>query len=357
MAQKSLAWPRLNYRPPARPAAELGIGIIGAGGIVRHGHLPAYRAAGFNVVGLAARRAEQVDEMAGAFGVAGRYTDYRSLLDDPRVRIVDVAVPGEARLEIVRAAAAAGKHLLVQKPLADTLEEARAIVALCQTHNVLLAVNHNARWAPAYRAAHSLLREEFLGQVFDIVHEMRDSQESAGFFREGWFARVPRFQILQYAIHHVDLMRLWMGRSPLSVTAHLSRKPGQVPRGEMQSSLLLDYGPEATALLIDRNASWPGEPGYNRFTIEGTRGMISGEARANKLTVRQENYGDRVWHPQLAGSWFPGSFAATLGNLMDAVTTGAPLEVSGAENLETMAVIEAAYESAASGHAVRLVGG
>ena len=342
-------------QPPDWPCfPDLGIGIIGGGGIVQHAHLPAYRKAGYQVHGIAARRREQVEQLGETFGISQRETDYRRLLNDPRIAIIDVAVPGADRVQIARDAAEAGKHLLLQKPLADTFDEAREIVKIAAQCGVLLAVNHNARWAPAYRAAGELIDSGVIGEVFDVVHEMRDSQDSQEFFRNGWYSKQKRYQIIQYAVHHLDLMQFWMKKSPRWVWAQTARKPEQFADGEMQSTIVLSYENEATALIIDRNADWPDSPGFHRFRIEGTKGTIEGEARSNSLTVRCAGSTGEVWQPRLKGQWFPDAFADAMGNLMKAIKGVEHLAVPGEANLEVLRIVEAAYISADLGHRVSL---
>lgn len=162
--------PTRDYRPSLRPHPDLGIGIIGAGGIVRNAHLPAYREAGCTVVAIAGIRPEAAEEAGARFGIAQRVTDYRRLLENPAVRVVDIAIPGQGRVTVVRDVGAAGKHILIQKPLANTLAEAREIVRLAREAGVLLAVNQNARRAPPYRATWSLIRQGFLGTIYDILY-------------------------------------------------------------------------------------------------------------------------------------------------------------------------------------------
>ena len=203
-----------NLPPMPQPRRELGIGIIGSGGIVRGAHLPAYKMAGFRVTAIAARNAETRGQAADAFDIPAQFDDWRALLDHDDIAVLDVAIPGEGRLEIVRGAAAAGKQLLMQKPLADTLEEAREMVEIAREAGILLAVNQNARWAPVYRATRAAIAEGLVGDVFDIVHTMRNNQGTAPWFADGWFGKTPRFQIQQYMVHYIDIVRTWMSREP-----------------------------------------------------------------------------------------------------------------------------------------------
>ena len=92
------------------------------------------------------------------------YRDLEELLADPAIEIVEISVPPWAQLDVVRTVAAAGKHLLCQKPLADKLAEAAEIVRLAQEAGVKLAVNQQLRWGQGLRAARTLIRNGWVGQ-------------------------------------------------------------------------------------------------------------------------------------------------------------------------------------------------
>ena len=272
--------PDISPRLPRR--RDLGIGIIGAGGIIQYGHMPGYRKAGFRVIGIASRSAESVERMAKAWEIPRTFTDWHALLDLPEVQIVDVSYPfDEERLEIVRAAAARGKHIMMQKPMAHSLEAAREMIEVATRHGVLLAVNQNARWSPQYRAARLAIEAGLLGDVYLLVHEMQNTQDAQEWFTSRWGAQQEHFQLLEYTVHHLDLMRFWSGLEPVRVKASTARKPGQISRGEMIASVQLEFATRALGVVLDDNASYPSAECYSRFKIEGTRGLLEGVAMGN----------------------------------------------------------------------------
>jgi predicted dehydrogenase len=123
------------------PKRDYGIGIVGCGGIVNYAHLPAYRANGLNVVAcydINRATAEQTAREHGIPQVAGSLAE---LLADERVQIVDIAVPPQHQLATVEQVAAAGKHMLCQKPLSNDYRAALRIVQLARSAGVKLAVN------------------------------------------------------------------------------------------------------------------------------------------------------------------------------------------------------------------------
>src|SRR5262245_27982543 len=93
----------LNYQLPLEPGLDaFGIGVIGAGFIVRDCHLVAYEQAGFRVVGIASRSRERAEAVASLRGIRRVYQDYDDLLNDPEVQVVDIAVPPQTQPDIIR---------------------------------------------------------------------------------------------------------------------------------------------------------------------------------------------------------------------------------------------------------------
>ena len=117
-----------DWRIPDGAGRQRGIGIIGCGGIVSAAHLPAYQAAGLHVVAVYDLDPEKARAVAADFEIGVVADSIEDLLATPGVDIVDIAVPPWVQPEIVIAVAAAGKHMLCQKPLALDYEAALAEV-------------------------------------------------------------------------------------------------------------------------------------------------------------------------------------------------------------------------------------
>src|ERR1700756_2722544 len=118
-------FPHLDYKPKLPKHLDLGIGIIGAGGIVNYAHLPAYKKAGFKVVGITDRDHEKAERTAREHALPHVFPTVDDLLADSQVEIADIAVYPAEQAVIVERCAAARKHMLCQKPFAD--EYAKAV--------------------------------------------------------------------------------------------------------------------------------------------------------------------------------------------------------------------------------------
>lgn len=131
---------------PRRAAWASGSSALNA--IVDRAHLPAYLGAGLEIVRVHDRDAARAAEVAGRHGVPVA-DSLQALLDDPRVGVVDIAVVADAQPDIARAALAAGKHVVCQKPLAPTLDEAHALVDAAREAGREIAVNQQLRFDEA----------------------------------------------------------------------------------------------------------------------------------------------------------------------------------------------------------------
>src|SRR5262245_19595719 len=120
----------LNYLPELPQRRDFRIGVIGSGFIVRDCYLVAYHQAGFKVVGIASRTPEHARAVAAQHAIPNSYADYRELLDDEDVEVVDIAVPPDQQLGVVRDVLMHSDHvrgILAQKPLAMSYHDARQI--------------------------------------------------------------------------------------------------------------------------------------------------------------------------------------------------------------------------------------
>ena len=139
------------------PKIDYGIAFIGCGGIVNYGHIPAYKASGFNMIGGYDLNHEAAEKTVQVHGLNKIYESLEDVLLDPRVQIVDIAVlPWEQR-HIVEKAVAAGKHLLCQKPFSNQYSEAVEMTRLAEQAGLKIAVHQQFRWSSIIRAVRALM--------------------------------------------------------------------------------------------------------------------------------------------------------------------------------------------------------
>ena len=215
--------PDLPYRPPMPRDRGAAIALVGAGGI-SGAHLEAYARYGLNVVAICSRDLERAQARRDAYFPQARITDdFASLLGDPAVSVLDLTAHAEARLDLMRRALNAGKHVLSQKPFVENLDDGRELVELAARRKVKLAVNQNGRWAPHLAYIREAVRAGLVGEVTGVHVEIR--------WDHSWIAGTP-FEAIDdlilwdFGIHWFDFLRA----SSATARAAFTRRP-PAPRG------------------------------------------------------------------------------------------------------------------------------
>lgn len=343
---------QIHPRLPAR--RDWRLGVLGAGFIVSDCHLVAYRKAGFNPVAIAARTRSRAEEAAHRHAIPRVYDAPDQLLDDPTIEVLDIAVPPAAQLTLIKAACARRtvKGILAQKPLGVNYAEAAEAVRACEAAGIALAVNQNMRYDQSVRAGAALLKSGRLGEPVLATIDMRGIPHWMPWQRElGWVT----LRIM--SIHHLDCFRLWFG-NPERIFCSVRTDPRtRFPHADGIAAYILEYAGGLRCVGLDDTWTGPareGCPGDLRiqWRIEGLDGLAIGdigwcrEPHTTPSTIRWAAKGDAAFHePRWSESWFPDAFAGTMAQLLVALETGAEPEVSGRDNLHTMALVEAAYRS------------
>jgi predicted dehydrogenase len=350
----------LDYKPHFGKKTDYSIGFIGTGGIVQYAHIPAYRAAGLNIVACYDLNLETARKVANEHAIPNVYDSIDDLLADPRIDIVDIAVPPWEQLAIVQKAAAARKHMLCQKPLSDNFADAAKIVELGKQAGVQQAVNQQMRWDAGIRLSKQLIDDGIIGQPTDAQIHV---SVATGWHLWPWLAAVPRLEIMFHSIHYLDAMRYLFG-DPEWVTSRHARYPQQGNvQGETKTVTVLDYSSGLQALVSVNHYNQHAEP-LATFRFLGTEGAIDGTiglmynypaGRPDTISITSARFGKGVTlTPKLETMWIPDAFAGTMASLMCAIETGQPPQDNSAEdNLNTLRVVQAAYLSAAENRSVR----
>jgi len=342
--------PEVDVRPSFPDGVRPGIAIVGCGGVARDGHLPAYAKYGFNVVGLHDRTRAKAEELARLFSVPHVFSTLDDVLADAAVEIVDLATRVEGRVDLIRRALAAGKHVLAQKPLAEDTRDAAAVVAEADAAGLRLAVNQNGRWAPAWRAATLLVERGAVGEVFAVTHLLDKALD--------FVLDAPRvnalehFLIHDYLIHWIDISRCWLdGKAPASVRALEYRTPNQpaATGGGWAGTVDVLYGDGSNASIRSVGRAVTARPSC-RFWIHGTEGTIRGSVLHGSDFAELERDG-RVEPVPLEGAWWPDGFAGTMGELVSAIAQDREPFNSARHNVLSLELTLAACRSAEHGGA------
>ncbi len=342
--------------PPALhrfvPREPLPIVIIGAGGIVRDAHMPAYHKAGFPVAAVYDTDLNRAQTLASDFQVPKVYRSLEETLQEaPENAVFDIAVPPSALIQVV-SQLPQRRAVLLQKPVGENLPQAREILGLCNQKDLKAAVNFQMRMAPQILLARSILASGAMGELVDI--EARVTVQTP-WDRWPFMVEQPQFELPYHSIHHIDLVRSFAGNPERVHALAFSRRDLR----RFGSNIILDYGERLRANIETNHSHFFGlrhQESYVKW--EGTQGAI--KVQMGLLMNYPKGEPDYIQYCRLngrgepeewqtldcAGSWFPDGFIGTMGSLQQhALGELQTLPTAIEDALFTMAVVEAAVRS------------
>lgn len=313
-----------------------GLVLLGCGWIALR-HARAARRLGLPLL-FASRDAARARAYARQFGAIAAYGSYAEALGDPRARGAIVCTPHDRHLADARLALAAGKHVLVEKPIARTLAEARDMITAAADAGRVLMVAEQFHYMPAFRRVRTLLDGGRLGELRELHLVAR------GFHRRsGWrlsAAAAGGGALIDGGIHYAHLLQWWGG----GVRRVFALRPPQTVRaleGEDAVSLLAELAGGAVGLLSNSLGA-PGLPRFQWAVIIGTRATCFADNRGRWVALRGDG-GPRLWlfRRDIRGH------EAMLTAFANAMDRGKADEMDGAAGCQDLAVVLAAYRSIA----------
>jgi predicted dehydrogenase len=341
------------------------IGAIGSGFIMADVHLASYAEAGFPVVAIASRTPANARKVAERWGIPTVHETPQALIEDPRVEILDIAFPPDQQPDLIRHALRQPhiKAILAQKPIAMNMAAAKAVVEEAEAAGKILSVNQNMRFDQSMRVLKQLLDRGALGTPVIATIEMRAIPHWQEFLRA-----YDRLTLLNMSIHHLDVLRFLFG-DPHSIFTAVRPDPRTTfPHKDGICASTLTFPSGLMAVSLEDVWSGPREPGftsdiYIKWRVEGTDGLAQGTigwpdypaGSPSTLSYVSRTATGGEWRtPTWDTRWFPHAFKGTMEQLQWAVKSGTPPLLSAADNVRTMALIDAAYRSAEEHRAVRL---
>lgn len=349
----------IDLRPPAlsRPIpTDLRIGLVGAGRIVHSGVMPAYRAAGITPVAVADPDPYALEMMTRTWGIQKCYMDYRDMIKDMSLDVVDVNIRWDVglsplRVEIVEAAADLGIHVIIAKAMAEHWHQCVRMVDVAESAGIKLAVDQNTRYAPAFYAAGTLLRAGALGDPLSasINYHSAIGRQHTNAFNAAH----------DVCVHGVDILLSWFEHDPIEVFARWSRRIDEVGsvlaaifefRNDVNATLLYDFASrhrrQFEFIAVGEVAS-----------VDGLQDQeLPAAARMLRSTLRYGPHSQRgvALELPLQYTLSPESYLATRADLFQAIRSGDEPWVSGRDVLRTMRSLFALLESIRTGLPVAL---
>ena len=342
IAELDQSWPA--------PSAPKPVVIIGAGGIIRDAHLPAYKKADITVCGVTDIDAARSGALAGDHGIPAVYKTLQdAVAANGNEAVYDIATPPHAITDILpklpdRAA------VLIQKPMGADQDQARHIRQICRDKQLKAAVNFQLRYSPMMMAVRDAIRKDLIGDLLEIEVHLNIYTPWNLF---PFLIPMERVEIAVHSIHYLDSIRALAG-NPAGVFARSIGDPRAEEFAQTRTSVILDYGDRLRGLMsINHNHQCGRKFQSAWFRVEGTKGtmMIKLGVCFDYPNGEQDslwycpNGGDWQEIP-LEGSWFIDAFMGPMRNVQrfDAGEDN-ELFASVEDAYETMALVEACFNA------------
>ncbi|MDP9362909.1 MAG: Gfo/Idh/MocA family oxidoreductase [Chloroflexota bacterium] len=319
---------------------QVRIAIVGCGGVSRM-HFEAYRHHPERVAIVAACDPVPalLDEVRAAYGVPHTFASLDDLLAQADFDVAVVCTPTTVRRSVVAQLAAAGKHVFVEKPLADTYAEAEEIVRLCDAAGVSLGVNQNFRYHYPFDIARDLVADDAIGDPIHIVHQHLLVRHD-----KGWRTTTERHAFSVMGVHWLDGLR-WMLRDEAAAVACERRSSRAIDAaGETDITALVSFSGGAMATVTE-SFSCPAR--RSETIVIGDKGtLVLTYAGVTSYDVAEPNVPKGEWAAPFPGERKPGATFQNLDLLFTAIEDGTEPANSGHDNLKTIALLDAAYRAA-----------
>ncbi len=316
------------------------------------------------VVAVWSRNAERATAFAKKHHIAKAYPTLEQAITESGCDVVDVCVPNFLHHRAVLAAANAGKHIIIEKPLAMTLEEADEMIAVCKAKNRKLMYAEELCFAPKYERVRKLVNEQAIGKIY----QMRQCEKHSGPHSD-WFYDINQSgggALMDMGCHGIAWFRWMLGGRPkvLSVYAHMQNGliHGKRTRAEENSVCTIEF--EGGAIGIAEN-SWAKHGGMDdRVEVYGTNGVIYADLFMGNsaLTYSEKGYGYAMEKAGSTQGWtftifeeaFNQGYPQELRHFVECVREDKQPLVTAEDGRAVLEIMYAAYQSARTGQKVPL---
>lgn len=331
-------------------------GLIGCG-FFADNHLHAWAGLdGVEIVAVCDTDHGKAAAAAARFAIAEVYTDAGTMLETQALDFVDIVTTSPSHRPLVELAARHRVAAKCQKPFADTLDDARAMVAACERAGVPLMVHENFRWQRPFRVMGELVDAGALGRLNFARFSFRHGYDN--YVNQPYLAEIERFTIMDVGLHLFDLARRFLGEADSLFCRTQRLNP--IVRGEDSFHATLRHASGAVSICdCSFSTRWHPDPFPQTFAvIEGDTGTLD-LGQDFRLRLHREGRSEDIdaaptVPPWGAAPWhgIQDSVVATCAHWRDCLLAGAEPQPSGADNVETLALALAAYDSAAGDRAL-----
>jgi len=306
---------------------------------------------GAEVAAIAVRSEESQAKAREAYPQAKVFGDFRELLSLDEIEAVDIVLPSYLHHEVAKATLAAGKHLLLEKPMTLTIADCRELIDLAKQNSVKLAVGHELRLSSLWARAKSLIDEGLIGDPQYVLVELSRKPYRHG--AQGWRFDLDRVGnwILEEPIHFFDLARWYLGSAGEPETVYAKANSRQPDHPELQDnfSAIMNWSSGEYAVVTQTLSAFEH---HQTAKITGTKGAIWASWSGAMDRTRHPTFflkafdGEEVKELELeksAGELFELEDQIVM--LVDAIRKGSPIACPGEDGMWSVAMCLAAQKS------------
>jgi predicted dehydrogenase len=320
-------------------------------------HLHGWRGVeGASIVAICDRNTATLAAVGDQFDISARYSDAQTLFAKEKLDFVDIATTAPTHRPLVEMSAQRGIAVICQKPFAPSMEDARAMVAACESSGATLMVHENFRWQSSIQALRAEIDRRAIGKLFWGRVSFRSSFDV--FSGQPYLAKGKRFIIEDLGIHSLDIARFLFG-DVRSLTARTTRVNSAI-RGEDVATMMLDHESGVTSIVDCSYATRQSVEPFPQTLVEidGSDGTLRlnvgyelivtnrNGAQRRDVSPRLLPWAKRPWHN------IQESVQTIQQHWVNCLRERREPATSGRDNLKTLALVEAAYASAATGRNV-----
>jgi predicted dehydrogenase len=339
---------------PDPPGRKLGWAIVGLGSLAINQILPAFaRAEKSRLVALVSGHPDKARKLAVRYGVAERaiydYEGYDRLRDDPEVDVVYVVLPNSMHAEYTIRAHQAGKHVLCEKPMANTPADCEAMIAAARKADRKLMVAYRCRYEPHNQEMIRMAREQELGPLKVIVadHGFNIGDPTQWRLKR---AMAGGGSLMDIGVYSLQAARYLTGEEPVEISAMSHSTPGDERFKEVEETINFQLR-FPSGVLASCSSSY-GYAGQNRYRVVATKGWFELEPATSytglRMRVRRGSVLEERTLPQR------DHFALEMDHLSECVTAGRQPLTPGEEGLRDVSLMLAIYEAARTGRTLRV---
>lgn len=325
---------------------QFSVAIVGCGNISQM-HFDAYlpHPERIRVVAACDTDPERVDQARQRYGLTQGFNSLEEMIEKASWEVAIVCTPTHVRKQVVDVLAQAGKHIFVEKPFADTYQDAQHMVEACRQAGIKLAINQNFRYHYPFEMARKLVARGAIGPVVSIIHQDLMFRQDTG-----WRTQLPRHALAVMGVHWFDGFRWVLEDEAQSILCHTRSSKAIQCEGETEASVIVNF---SRGTLVSYTQSFSIFRGRTETLILGETGTLVLNYNGMSLFDRDHRAEPREqWENPYRGVHKPEATFVDLNLLLEAIELGNEPPNSGYDNLKTIALLDGAYRSAQVQHAI-----